>query len=55
MEKLNVINSIIGRRPYKAAPTPIPVKPISLIGVSQIRLSPNFFQRSFEILYAPLY
>jgi hypothetical protein len=27
------------------APTPMPMKPASLIGVSTMRLSPNFFQR----------
>jgi hypothetical protein len=49
------MNSIIGLKPYEAAPTPIPVNPISEIGVSIILLSPNFFHKSFEILYAPLY
>src|SRR5258706_209526 len=40
-EKLNVINSIMGRRPFIAAPTPIPAKPSSLMGVSIIRFTPN--------------
>jgi hypothetical protein len=43
MEKLKVMNSQMGRRPAMAAPTAIPVKPISVIGVSMTRLSPYFF------------
>ena len=34
------IRSQTGRRPRAAAPTPIPMKPISEIGVSMTRLSP---------------
>jgi len=37
IEKLNVINSIIGLSPFIDAPTPIPVNPISDIGVSITR------------------
>lgn len=44
MEKLNVINSQIGLSPANAAPTAIPAKPISVIGVSMTLLSPYFFQ-----------
>ena len=43
IEKLNVINSTTGLNPLKAAPTPIPANPISVIGVSITRLSPYFF------------
>lgn len=45
MEKLKVMNSQIGRKPAIAAPTAIPAKPISVIGVSTTRWSPYFFQR----------
>src|SRR6188768_4144664 len=40
-EKLKVMNSMIGRSPFMAAPTPIPAKPSSDIGVSITLLSPN--------------
>ncbi len=40
-EKLNVINSTMGRMPFMAAPTPIPVKPNSEMGVSITRSGPN--------------
>lgn len=49
MEKLNVMNSQIGLRPANAAPTAIPAKPISVIGVSITRLSPYFFHSPLEI------
>src|SRR5829696_7682301 len=39
--KLKVMNSTIGRRPTKAAPTPRPAKPCSVIGVSTTRSAPN--------------
>ena len=45
MEKLKVINSQIGLRPFIAAPTAKPAKPISVIGVSMTRLSPYFFHK----------
>lgn len=48
MEKLNVMNSQIGRSPAMAAPTAIPAKPISVIGVSMTRLSPYFFHKPLE-------
>lgn len=48
MEKLYVINSQIGLRPAIAAPTAIPAKPLSVIGVSITRLSPYFFQRPLK-------
>src|SRR5205814_8833409 len=35
------MNSIIGRKPTMAAPTPSPAKPFSLIGVSIIRFGPK--------------
>ena len=40
-EKLKVMNSMIGRSPTIAAPTPMPAKPFSLIGVSMIRFGPK--------------
>ena len=40
-EKLKVMNSIIGRQPFIAAPTPIPAKPNSEIGVSITLFAPN--------------
>lgn len=48
IEKLNVINSQIGLSPAIAAPTAIPAKPISVIGVSIIRLSPYFFHKPLD-------
>ena len=45
IEKLNVMNSTIGFKLPNAAPTPIPVKPCSVIGVSITLLSPNFSKR----------
>jgi hypothetical protein len=50
IEKLNVMNSQTGLRPAIAAPTAIPVKPISVIGVSITRLSPYFFHSPRETL-----
>ena len=38
---------------YYAAPTANPVKPASVIGVSQILSGPNLSYNPFEILYAP--
>jgi pyruvate dehydrogenase E1 component beta subunit len=40
-EKLKVMNSIIGRKPFMAEPIPIPAKPNSEIGVSITLLAPN--------------
>lgn len=51
MEKLNVINSQMGRRPAIAAPTAIPAKPISVIGVSMTRLSPYFFHSPLDTYF----
>ena len=45
IEKLKVINSQTGLRPFMAAPTAKPAKPISVIGVSMTRLSPYFFHK----------
>ena len=42
MEKLNVMNSTTGLSPWKAAPTPNPVNPSSVMGVSNTLLSPYF-------------
>ena len=50
MEKLNVMNSTIGLRPFSAAPTAMPVKPCSVIGVSMTRLAPNSSSRPWLIL-----
>ena len=38
MAKLKVMNSMIGFRPAKAAPTPRPAKPCSVIGVSNLHI-----------------
>lgn len=51
IEKLNVMNSQIGRRPAIAAPTAIPANPISVIGVSITRLSPYFFHKPRETCF----
>ena len=40
--KLNVMNSHTGRRPANAAPTAMPVKPASVMGVSLTRSAPYF-------------
>jgi hypothetical protein len=37
-----LMNSMIGRSPHVAAPTPRPENAASLIGVSMMRLGPNF-------------
>ena len=39
--KFQVMNSITGRRPTIAAPTPTPAKPSSVIGVSTTLMAPN--------------
>ncbi len=39
--KFHVMNSMMGRRPHMAAPTPTPAKPSSVMGVSTTRISPN--------------
>src|SRR5687767_5493224 len=49
------MNSITGRSPAIAAPTPSPAKPSSVIGVSTTRISPNSSSMPFDTLYAPLY
>ena len=49
-EKLKVINSTMGRKPPKAAPTPRPANPCSVMGVSIIRFSPNSSKSPWEIL-----
>jgi hypothetical protein len=48
------MNSITGRSPTIAAPTPRPAKPSSVIGVSTTRSSPNRSSSPFDTLYAPL-
>ena len=50
MAKLKVMNSTIGRRPAKAAPTPIPANPASVIGVSITRRAPNSSSRPWLTL-----
>ncbi len=52
-EKLNVMNSIIGRSPTIAAPMPKPANPFSLIGVSMMRLGPKRCSNPALTLYAP--
>jgi len=54
-EKLKVINSQMGLNPFMAAPTAIPAKPSSAIGVSITRLGPNSSSMPWLTLYAPLY
>jgi hypothetical protein len=48
MEKLKVMNSTMGTRPDMAAPTPMPVKPASVMGVSTTRSRPNFSIKPFD-------
>src|SRR5580704_930104 len=55
MAKLNVINSTIGLSPASAVPTPRPVKPSSVIGVSMTRRAPNSCSSPCVTLYAPWY
>jgi hypothetical protein len=43
--KFQVIISMTGRSPTIAAPTPMPVKPSSAIGVSTMRFGPNSLSR----------
>ena len=50
IEKLNVMNSMMGRRPFIAAPTPIPANPSSAMGVSSTRLAPNSSSIPLEAL-----
>ncbi len=50
MAKLNVMNSTIGFSPLMAAPTAMPVKPCSVIGVSMTRRGPNSSSRPWLIL-----
>lgn len=45
------MNSMIGFNPAAAAPTPIPVKPASEIGVSMILSSPYLSNNPFETLF----
>ena len=49
-EKENVMNSIMGRRPAIAAPTPRPANPASAMGASITRLGPNFSSSPWLIL-----
>src|SRR3954471_4213561 len=50
-----LMNSMIGRSPAVAAPTPSPEKAASLIGVSNTRRGPNLSSIPSDTLYAPLY
>jgi hypothetical protein len=50
MAKLKVMNSTMGLRPAKAAPTARPVKPCSVIGVSITRFGPNSSSMPWLIL-----
>ena len=47
-EKLNVMNSTIGRKPESAEPTAKPVKPASVIGVSMTLFSPYLSNNPFD-------
>src|SRR6266567_4234011 len=51
--KFHVMNSITGRKPAIAAPTPIPANPSSAIGVSTTRWAPNSSSNPRLTLYAP--
>ena len=53
--KFQVMNSTMGRSPFMAAPTAMPVKPNSAIGVSITRFSPNSASMPLLTLYAPSY
>jgi hypothetical protein len=48
MEKLKVMNSQMGLSPARAAPTAIPVNPISVMGVSMTLFSPNLSRSPLE-------
>ncbi len=48
--KFHVMNSMIGRRPHMAAPTPTPAKPSSVMGVSTTRISPNSWSSPLDTL-----
>mmetsp|Transcript_20269 Transcript_20269/g.71676 ORF Transcript_20269/g.71676 Transcript_20269/m.71676 type:complete len:242 (-) Transcript_20269:225-950(-) len=50
MLKFHVMNSMMGRRPACAAPTPRPAKPISVMGVSMTRSPPNLSNSPFDTL-----
>ncbi len=50
MAKLKVMNSMTGRSPVMAAPTPSPAKPSSVMGVSTTRFSPNRSSSPFDTL-----
>jgi hypothetical protein len=50
IEKLKVMNSMMGRSPAIAAPTPRPAKPSSVMGESMTRRSPNSSSKPFETL-----
>ena len=54
MAKFQVMNSTIGLRPAKAAPTPTPAKPYSVIGVSTTRVGPNSSSRPWRHLVGAL-
>jgi len=50
MAKFQVMNSITGRTPVIAAPTPRPAKPSSVMGVSTTRISPYLSSSPFDTL-----
>ena len=54
MAKFQVMNSTIGFRPAKAAPTPTPAKPCSVIGVSMTRRAPNSCKQALRHLVGAL-
>ena len=54
MAKFQVMNSMIGRRPANAAPTPMPAKPCSVIGVSTTRCGAEFLQQALGDLVGAL-
>ena len=54
MAKFQVMNSTIGFRPAMAAPTPMPAKPCSVIGVSITRLGAELVEQALADLVGAL-
>ncbi len=50
MAKFQVMNSTMGFKPAMAAPTPMPAKPYSVMGVSMTRRAPNSSSNPWLIL-----
>ena len=54
VKKSQYMITVTGRSPVIAAPTERPVKPVSEIGVCQVRLSWNWSQSSLRSLTGPM-